>query len=89
MWIPASRKNNSAGWWRKWHLRYLCGKIIKLKSTYIVSPGVLRLNYKSKTKLLEDNEKYLHNLVIGKYFLQKVSIQRKSISHEEKYEIFR
>lgn len=65
---------------------------MKLKSTlasYIVSPGVLRLNYKSKTKLLEDNGKYLHNLVVGKYFLQKVSIQRKSISHEEKYEIFR
>lgn len=56
--------------------------------SHIVSPGVLRPNYKSKTKLLEDDRKYIYNLVVGKCFLKRVCVQRKSISHEGKYKIF-
>lgn len=54
---------------------------------------------KDKTKLLEDDVKYLHNLVLSKYFLKRVYVHplkvyvhfyvhRKRISPERKYNIF-
>ena len=43
---------------------------------------------KDKTKFLEDDVKYLHHMVVGKYFLKRVFIHRKSIRHEGKCKIF-